>query len=884
MPGSAESKKKGSTPLNFYPNTRSFAATSEVTDTVPTEDEPNHIGLISNSSHDSDEPNLINLDTPDHIDVIVHVQQAENLNNQPLETINEIIEPENLINNIETNTELDIMASAGIALPKFYDEFNNIPVEWWYLFESFKIFHNLQDDRALASLAFSFDGQAKIWLQSLAPEVRDDMAALKAAFMLRFSNNKSNKLIYKLQQLPGENGNDYLTRVQRLAMNTELGESTIVELALNGLLPHLKASVTQSDPKTYNELRQAIDIAINVTECHNHSVPSTKVNNVPQVPATTENPATASGTTDINSLLSSFIDSMKTVVRQEVMALTPNRDNREERQFSQVPCRGCGKDKLQNSNLKDAMGVGGNVLPILGVISLPLVIGNNSYWNDFYVFENVQQSILLGNDFLLPNKVDILNSVGSVFFPDKENNTINTLELNSGLARTVSGTTIPPFHQADIPVTISNVRNQVALLEPLPSLPEKSLAGAKCCVSLYETNKSILRVMNPTKDAIYLPANYVVASVSALHPEMVLPMSTSCHQSPPKIPTQNEKCEEEYLDFDLNNADLSSEQKQLLKCFLNRNRQVFAKDLSELGHTHLYNHVIDTGNALPIKKRFYRQSPQVLADMNRQIDQMLEYDIIEESDSEWQSPVVMCKKKSGELRFCVDYRAVNKISRPKLISAGLTLKPSKCLFARPEVIYLGHKISKKGVQADISKVEAVESFPVPKTEKNVRSFLGLTNYYRKFIKGYSHLVTPLNRLLRKDVPFEWTEKCQKAFDQLKQSLCSSPILAYPNMSRPFILTTDASGSAIAYILGQLDSEGQERVIAYGGRSLSEGEKAWPISELECLAVLEGIKTYHVYLANSHFKVYTDHHSLKWLSSIKQSTGRLARWSVLLQGL
>ncbi|VDI31060.1 Hypothetical predicted protein [Mytilus galloprovincialis] len=738
-------------------------------------------------------------------------------------------------------------------------------------------------------------------------------------------------------------------------MNTELGESTIVELALNGLLPHLKASVTQSDPKTYNELRQAIDIAINVTECHNHSVPSTKVNNVPQVPATTENPATASGTTDINSLLSSFIDSMKTVVRQEVMALTPNRiiekkDSSHKchvevvgyapiqklgRHFSgdkkgyakrqtnnspipkkstslrikkkktpgvfqlvtlnvnkiqievygkSISCLvdtgaaisccsknllnflGIGKDKLQNSNLKDAMGVGGNVLPILGVISLPLVIGNNSYWNDFYVFENVQQSILLGNDFLLPNKVDILNSVGSVFFPDKENNTINTLELNSGLARTVSGTTIPPFHQADIPVTISNVRNQVALLEPLPSLPEKSLAGAKCCVSLYETNKSILRVMNPTKDAIYLPANYVVASVSALHPEMVLPMSTSCHQSPPKIPTQNEKCEEEYLDFDLNNADLSSEQKQLLKCFLNRNRQVFAKDLSELGHTHLYNHVIDTGNALPIKKRFYRQSPQVLADMNRQIDQMLEYDIIEESDSEWQSPVVMCKKKSGELRFCVDYRAVNKISRPKffplprledvfdaigqadanifstldllsgywqcgldpetahkaafvtpsgvyqwkrlpfglasapssfqhlltqvlrnlnykialvyvddilifsksfeehlnhlqlvfdrLISAGLTLKPSKCLFARPEVIYLGHKISKKGVQADISKVEAVESFPVPKTEKNVRSFLGLTNYYRKFIKGYSHLSTPLNRLLRKDVPFE----------------------------------------------------------------------------------------------------------------------------------
>ncbi|CAC5413983.1 unnamed protein product [Mytilus coruscus] len=338
MPGSADSKKKGSTPLNFYLNTRSFAATSE--DTAPSEDEQNHIGLISNSTNESDEQNLINLDTPDHIDVLVHVQQADSLNNQQTVAVNDNIEPENLVNNIETNTDLDIMASGGVSLPKFYDEFNNIPVEWWYLFESFKIYHNLQDDRALASLAFNFDGQAKIWLQSLAPEVRNDMAALKAAFLLRFSNNKSNKLIYKLQQLPGENGNDYLTRVQRLAMNIELGESTIVELALNGLLPHLKASVTQSDPKTYNELRQTIDIAINVTECHTHSIPSAKSNNVP---ATTENPATASSSNDINSLLSSFIDSVKTVVRQEVMALTPNRDNREERQFSQVPCRGCGK-------------------------------------------------------------------------------------------------------------------------------------------------------------------------------------------------------------------------------------------------------------------------------------------------------------------------------------------------------------------------------------------------------------------------------------------------------------------------------------------------------------------------------------------------------------
>ena len=219
----------------------------------------------------------------------------------------------------------------------------------------------------------------------------------------------------------------------------------------------------------------------------------------------------------------------------------------------------------------------------------------------------------------------------------------------------------------------------------------------------------------------------------------------------------------------------------------------------------------------------------------------------------------------------------------RLMAAGLTLKPSKCKFALKEVIYLGHRISKEGVKVDVSKVEAVRSFPVPKNETQVRSFVGLCNYYRKFVKNFTNIAKPLTELTKHNTPFEWTEKCQQAFEKLKDALCSPPILAYPDLTKPFILTTDASGSAIGYILGQLDSEGKERVCAYNGRSLSESEKKWPISEKECLAVLEGIKTYHVYLANSRFKVYTDHQALKWLSNIKQSTGRLARWAVLLQG-
>lgn len=114
-------------------------------------------------------------------------------------------------------------------------------------------------------------------------------------------------------------------------------------------------------------------------------------------------------------------------------------------------------------------------------------------------------------------------------------------------------------------------------------------------------------------------------------------------------------------------------------------------------------------------------------------------------------------------------------------------------------------------------------------------------------------------------------------------LTTPPVLAYPDHTRPFSLTTDASGTAIGYILGQRDKNGKDRVIAYGGRSLNKHERKYPISEREGLAIIEGIKTFHVYLAGRPFKIFTDHAALKWLQNVKQSTGRLARWAVLLQG-
>lgn len=118
----------------------------------------------------------------------------------------------------------------------------------------------------------------------------------------------------------------------------------------------------------------------------------------------------------------------------------------------------------------------------------------------------------------------------------------------------------------------------------------------------------------------------------------------------------------------------------------------------------------------------------------------------------------------------------------------------------------------------------------------------MCNYYRKFVQNYSKLTTPLNNLLCKNVKFEWTDECQNSFDSLKKVLLSSPILSYPVISKILSLTCDASSSAIGSVLGQLDDNGKEHVIAYGGRSLSPCEKKWSTSEQEMLAVLEGIRT------------------------------------------
>ena len=217
----------------------------------------------------------------------------------------------------------------------------------------------------------------------------------------------------------------------------------------------------------------------------------------------------------------------------------------------------------------------------------------------------------------------------------------------------------------------------------------------------------------------------------------------------------------------------------------------------------------------------------------------------------------------------------------RLRQANLKLKPSKCHFAQSSVNFLGFVVSSKGILPDPDKISAVKSFPVPKSVKDVRSFLGLCNYYRRFVKDFAKIASPLNRLTRKDISFVWSPECETAFISLKDRLCSPPILSYPDFERPFHLYTDASQTALGYILSQT-IEDREHVISYGGRELNVAEKRYSTTEREALAVVDGIKRYRPYLFGAKFLVHTDHGSLSWLMNVKDPTGRLARWALQLQ--
>lgn len=224
----------------------------------------------------------------------------------------------------------------------------------------------------------------------------------------------------------------------------------------------------------------------------------------------------------------------------------------------------------------------------------------------------------------------------------------------------------------------------------------------------------------------------------------------------------------------------------------------------------------------------------------------------------------------------------------RLQKAHLSLRLDKCSFFKEQVDYLGHIVSASGLKPQPSKVQAVQQLTPPKTVKELQGFLGLVNFYRKFIKDFAKIASPLNNLLKgrkvtknDKTHLEWNEEALHAFSTLKNSLTTDIVLAFPDFRKPFNLTTDASDKAIGGVLQQKDENGSLRPIAYFSRTLNGAERNYSAVEREALAVIYGLSTNRPLILGYRIHILSDHRPLTWLLKSTVPSSRIARWQTLL---
>ena len=207
----------------------------------------------------------------------------------------------------------------------------------------------------------------------------------------------------------------------------------------------------------------------------------------------------------------------------------------------------------------------------------------------------------------------------------------------------------------------------------------------------------------------------------------------------------------------------------------------------------------------------------------------------------------------------------------------LYAKLRKSDFWLKEVSFRGHIVSAEGIRVDLAKIEVVMNWKPPRSVTEVRIFLGLAGYYRIFVKGLYVIASLLTKLLKKGVKFEWTDKCQNSFEQLKEMLVEAPVLTHPTLGKEYTLYSDASGIGLGCVLKQ-----DGKVMAYASRLLKPHEQNYPAHYLELAAVVFALKIWQHYLYGKRCRIYTDHKSLKYLLTQKELNLRQRRWLELFK--
>lgn len=238
---------------------------------------------------------------------------------------------------------------------------------------------------------------------------------------------------------------------------------------------------------------------------------------------------------------------------------------------------------------------------------------------------------------------------------------------------------------------------------------------------------------------------------------------------------------------------------------------------------------------------------------------------------------------------CLGTKGALEVHMDGVVEALLTLSEhklqanmKKCRFGYKELVFVGHVIGQGTIKVDPSKIEAIDRLPAPQNITQLRSFLGMANYYHKFIKGYSYIALPLYQLTKKDVPYEWTAEAEQAFLQLKSLLKEAPVLRTPDFKKRFHLATDASKDGLGAVLSQKDDENISHPIAYLSRKTTPAESRYGTTQLECLAVVWAVSQLEPYLIDAEFDLETDHTALLWMLQNTSHNDRVQRWAIRLQ--
>jgi hypothetical protein len=216
----------------------------------------------------------------------------------------------------------------------------------------------------------------------------------------------------------------------------------------------------------------------------------------------------------------------------------------------------------------------------------------------------------------------------------------------------------------------------------------------------------------------------------------------------------------------------------------------------------------------------------------------------------------------------------------KLRESNFKIQMDKSEFLKLETAYLGHVITREGIKPNPEKIVAIQKYPIPKTPKEIKQFLGLIGYYRKFIPDFSRVTKPFTQCLKKGKKITFDAEYNNCFEQCKQLLTNDPILQYPDFSKEFILTTDASNVALGAILSQ-GTIGADKPVCYASRTLNDSELNYSTIEKELLAIVWATKYFRPYLFGRKFKVVTDHKPLQWVMNLKEPNSRLTRWKIKL---